>query len=174
MHRGSIISRITTRCVGLALLIGALPALSQTIAITETSVTVDGHEIQLPQSEAAFEAAIGGVPVRNEELANEHSDRVVSWPNLGLVAFSNPRNRKVHAVELLVSRPPYWNDVLFGGTLSVSGHVITPTTPASDLARFGFSDAGWAWEWRRGCLYVLAITNGETIRSIEIGRDQDK
>jgi hypothetical protein len=148
---------------------------AQTIAVSGERVIFDSREIQLPQNEETFKSALGGSPILHDELADEYSNRVLWWLNLGIVAFSNPRNLKVHAVELLVSKPAYWRGLPFQGSLKVEGtEIVLQSLDVSQLSKLGFCERNGSWEWRSGCMYVLVLTDGgRAIASIEVGHDED-
>ena len=117
----------------------------------------------------------GSAPVAHLELADEYSNRVFHWLNIGVVAFSNPRNLRVHAIEFLFAKPPYWKGVEFCGRIIVAGSEIAVSTPVSALESFGFQEEQGTWKWRSGCSYVLAETDGaDSITAIAIGVEQEK
>jgi hypothetical protein len=157
----------------LLLFIVCLPCAAQTIHVSDEAILFDSHRVRLPAAEQEFEAAVGGVPVRHEQLADEYSNRVLDWLELGMIAFSNPRTRKVHALDFLLAPQPYWRGLLFCGTIEISGNRITSDTTPTTLKTYGFvvNEEGW-YEWRQGCTFVVAEVISERITSIEIGRQQ--
>ena len=138
------------------LFIVCLPCAAQTIVVSDGTLLFDGHRVRLPAAEQEFEAAVGGVPVRHERLADEYSNRVLDWLELGVIAFSNPRTQKIHDLDLLMAPQPYWRGLLFCGTVEISGNRITADTTAAALKTYGFAvnEEGW-YGWRHGCTFVL-------------------
>lgn len=153
----------------------AASASAQVISVDEESISVDGQAINLPALEESVKLVFGVSPVAHLELADEYSNRVFHWLNIGVAAFSNPRNQHVHALEFLFSKPPYWQGVSFCGRISVAGHELPPDGPVAALEKFGFRDTGGWWEWRTGCTYVIVQSeNGESISEVEIGVEEDR
>lgn len=165
-------SRMKTKILFAALSLASTAA-GQTVPVHDDGVFFDDKRLKLPVAEGEFEKVVGGAPERHQELADEYSNRVFHWLNLGIVAFSNPNTRRVHAIEFLFAKPPYWGGVVFRGTLVVNGHEITPEMPVASLKDVGFRNSRAGWRWEQGCMYVLVDSfDGEAISSVEIGREE--
>lgn len=153
----------------------ASPVAAQVVSVDSSGIVVDGKPLPLPATEDAVMRAFGPEPVAYLKLADEYSNRVFHWLNIGVVAFSNPRNLRVHSLEFLMTKPMYWKGVEFCGRIIVNKHEITAATPVSALGSMGFSHSEPNWLWKAGGYSVLVTTfDGLSIDSIEIDVEEGR